>query len=127
MENKFLIDTHIWIWSMEKKKRLSENIFKLLNNPQNSIYISVATIWEMTIKAGRKKLKIPNNIEYVIKSAGFNILPIQLDHILRIKSLPAYHSDPFDRILIAQSQVENLTFITSDQKIWKYKLNILKA
>src|SRR3989344_836107 len=113
MENKFLIDTQIFIWSMEKNNRLSEKIFELLKNSQNSIFISVASIWEIIIKTGKKKLKSPKNIEEVINLAGFHILPIELDHVLAIKSLSNIHQDPFDRILIAQSQVENLTLISS--------------
>lgn len=127
MENKFLIDTHIFIWSMEKNKILSQKIFSILKNPQNSIYISVASIWEIIIKTGKKKLKSPDDFEKVINSVGFNIIPIKLDHVLAIKSLPHFHTDPFDRLLIAQAQVENLTLISSDPKIAKYKINLLQA
>ena len=127
MENRFLIDTHIFIWSMEKNKRLSEKIFNILKNPQNSIYLSVATVWEMVIKVKRRKLKMPENIEAVINAAGFHILPIEINHVLNVRTLPSHHFDPFDRILIAQSMIENLTLITSDPKIWQYKIDLLKV
>ena len=127
MENRYLIDTHIFIWSMEKNQRLPEKIFSLLKNSQNSIFISVASIWEIIIKTGKKKLKTPQNIEKVINMAKFNVLPINLNHVLAVKTLPNIHSDPFDRILIAQSLVENLTLISSDPKMSKYKIRLIEA
>lgn len=81
----------------------------------------------MVIKKGKKKLKAPKDIEGGIKASGFSILPIEFFHVLAVEKLPLYHKDPFDRVLVAQSQVENLTLITSDQKIWKYDIDILKC
>ena len=127
MENRYLIDTQVFIWSMENNKRISKNIFLLLKDQQNLIYFSVASIWEMIIKTSKKKLKTPKNIVEVINLAGFLILPINLKHVLSLTSLPAIHQDPFDRILISQSQTENLTLITSDPIIAKYKIKVLKA
>jgi len=112
---------------MENNKRISKNIFLLLKDQQNLIYFSVASIWEMIIKTSKKKLKTPKNIVEVINLAGFLILPINLKHVLSLTSLPAIHQDPFDRILISQSQTENLTLITSDPIIAKYKIKVLKA
>lgn len=123
----FLLDTQIFIWWMEKSPRLSNELLKLLNDPQDQILLSVASVWEMVIKKGKKKLKTPKDIEGGIKASGFSILPIEISHVLAVEKLPLYHKDPFDRVLVAQAQAENLTLITSDQKIWKYSINILKC
>lgn len=128
MANKgFLIDTQVFVWWMEESKRLPKNIFNLLNDPQNQIFLSVASVWEIVIKRAKNKLKVPTDIEGGIKKSYFTVLPIELAHVIQVDKLPIYHQDPFDRILISQAKVEGLTFITSDPKIWKYKISILKA
>jgi len=123
----FLIDTQIFIWWMEKSSRLSKDIFSFLNNSQNQIFLSIASVWEIVIKKAKKKLKTPKDVEGGIKASGFTPINIEMLHVLGIEKLPMYHNDPFDRILIAQSQAENLTFITRDKKIWKYKVAVLKC
>lgn len=127
-ENKsFLIDTQIFIWWMEKSKKLPQDLFDLLNNPQNQIFLSVASVWEIVIKKAKKRLKTPKNIEAGVIRSGFLVLPIGLKHVLGVEKLPLFHKDPFDRILISQAKTERLTFITTDEKIWKYDLSLLKA
>ncbi len=123
---RYLLDTHIFIWWMEEK-RLSKTLMDLLGDPRNKIYLSVAAIWEIVIKHSKGKLKISKDIEKGVKNSGFIVLPIETLHVLETGKFPNYHNDPFDRILIAQAKVENLTLITSDKKIWKYKLSFLKA
>lgn len=125
--NRYLLDTHILIWWMSKNSKLSEKISNILRNPHNQLFISTASIWEIIIKRAKKRLKVPQDIEKALKTSGFQLLPMQLSHVLKIETLPPIHHDPFDRMLIAQSNVENLTLITSDQKFWQYKLNLLKA
>lgn len=124
---RYLLDTHIFIWWMEKNKRLSTDTFDLLNNSQNKVFLSVASIWEIVIKKAKKKLKTPKDVEGGIKASGFISLNIDLSHVLEIEKLPTYHNDPFDRIIISQAKIEDLTLITSDKKIWKYDLRLLKA
>lgn len=128
MESKrFLVDTNIFIWWMEKSNRLGKNIFTLVNDPQNLIFLSVASILEIVIKRAKKKLKIPKDIDTGLRESGFRTLPIEFAHALEFEKLPSYHKDPFDRLLISQARVENLTLITSDEKIWRYDLPVLKA
>lgn len=123
---KYLVDTHVFIWWMEKSKRLPETIYILLNDPQVQIFLSVASIWEIIIKKQKKKLKLPVDLETGIKSSRFTLLPIEIADVLKILKLRLYHNDPFDRILIAQSQTRELTLITNDPKIHNYKSNILE-
>lgn len=122
----FLIDTHIFIWWMEKSTLLSEDIYQLIDNPQHQIFLSVASIWEMVIKNTTGKLKIQMDIEEGIKFSSFIPLPITLSHVLELKILPSYHNDFFDKIMIAQARVEKLTFVTEDVKIKKYDLKIVR-
>jgi len=107
----FLLDTQVFIWWMEKNSRLSNEFFKLLNDPQDQIFLSVASVWKMVIKKGKKKLKTPKDIERGVKSSGFSPLPIEIFHVLEVETLPLYHKDPFDRILIAQAKIENLALV----------------
>ncbi len=127
VKSKFLLDTHIFIWWMEKNKRLSDDLFDLINLSENEIFLSVATVWEIIIKKTKKKLKLSQDIKEAIDRNNFKVLPIEIAHILAIEKMPLIHGDPFDRILISQSKVEDLILITSDEKIWKYDAKILKA
>ena len=127
MNSKYLLDTHIFIWWMEKNKRLQKNIYDIINNPRNSIFLSVASIWEIVLKRAKGKLKTTTNIERGLKKFGFVILPIEISHVLETEKLPNYHSDPFDRLIIAQSRIEKLMVISHDQKIWKYNIDLLKC
>lgn len=124
---RYLLDTHVFIWAMEKKKRLPESIKNEITNPDNIIFISVATVWEIIIKSAKKKLKTPKDIKGDIAASNFQLLSIEVEHVLGIKELPGIHKDPFDRILISQAKIENLTLITSDEKIWKYKTPLIRA
>lgn len=121
----FLIDTHIFIWWMEQSKKLSQDRYELINNPENKIFLSMASVWEIIIKKSKNKLKLPGDIEEGIKFSGFTLLPITLSNILQLAKLPLYHYDPFDRMLIAQAKGENLVFICDDEKIKKYDLKLL--
>lgn len=124
---KYLLDTHIFIWWMEKNKRLPIDIKRLIDDSRNLAFISVASVWEIILKKRRKKLKVPRDIEGNIKKAGFSIIPIQISHVLLLEKLSFHHTDPFDRLLISQAKTEDLTLITHDRQIWKYDVDILKA
>lgn len=124
--NRFLLDTQVFIWWMKKSRQLPSNWLKLLSGPGNQVFLSVASVWEMVIKQKKNKLRLPTKIELGIRRSGFSLLPIGLAHALAVAKLPLYHQDPFDRILIAQAQVENLTLISSDKKMARYKIKLLK-
>lgn len=124
---RFLLDTHVFIWAMEGSKKLSADIMIKISDPKNEIFISVATIWEIVLKRQAKKMKLAFNPVASIEKTGLKVIPIQIPHVLGIGELPLYHKDPFDRILIAQAIVENLTLVTSDEKIWKYKTSLIRA
>ncbi len=128
VKNNILLDTHVFIWAMEKNNRLSSDIQDMLTSPTTSIFISVASVWEIVIKKAKKKLKISQDIEAGIKKAKFTILPLEIAHVLAVENLPLHHQDPFDRVLLAQAKIESLSLITADKKMWRYKtIDIIKV
>lgn len=114
---KLLLDTHILLWAAGEPEKLSEEARLLLSDPNNSLFFSAASIWEIVIKnaLGREDFKIdPCLLEQGLRENGYRELPIGAAHALTVGNLPSVHKDPFDRILLAQAMVENLLLLTSD-------------
>lgn len=120
---KYLLDTHEIIWWSDDNQKLKPEFKKIIANPNNTIFVSVASVWEIKIKLKIKKIKLKTNIEKIIKQNNFEILNINLEHVLEVEDLPNYHKDPFDRILIAQSFVEGCQLLTQNKIVRKYILN----
>jgi PIN domain nuclease of toxin-antitoxin system len=123
----YLLDTHTFIWWIEDNLNLSYQSKQIISNPNNLIFISAVNTWEITIKKSLGKLNVPSNLEEIILQCGFDILPIAIKHTLFIENLDKHHDDPFDRLLISQAIIENLTIITRDEKIIKYKVPYILA
>jgi PIN domain nuclease of toxin-antitoxin system len=125
----FLLDSHVFIWSYDKQHKLSQTALQAMSNPANTLFLSVASVWEMQIKIMIGKLKLqdplPNIIAEQQKINGFQILPIELSHALYLETLPLHHKDPFDRLLISQATVENMTLVSADAEFSKYQVNLL--
>ena len=121
----YLLDTHIFLWSLDETKRLTKEVAKILKDPRNRIFVSVATAWEISIKQKKGKLPLKTTLEECFRKSNFEILEIKLPHILQLENLPFYHKDPFDRMLVAQAIVEKLMIITADEKIKKYDVSVL--
>lgn len=120
-----LLDTHTFIWFFNGDEQLSLKAKKLIADSKNQKFVSIASIWEVAIKIGLKKLIFDGNTSEVaglMKQNGFQILQISIDHITVYESLEFIHRDPFDRILVAQAIVENMTIITRDENIHKYSI-----
>lgn len=125
---KYLVDTHIFLWWLVDEKRLKASIKEILQNQDNTIYASVITAWELSIKlTNSSALRLKTTIEDCFQKAGFDILNVTFSHVLHLQKLEQHHKDPFDRMLIAQARVENATLITGDEKIWKYDVEVLRA
>ena len=123
----FLIDTQTYMWFNEGNSRLPSSVKKLMEN-SNSLVVSIATFWEITIKAGLGKLIVYENIADVIDKAllnGFRILPIKREHLVVLSTLDLIHRDPFDRIIIAQAIAENMPIISSDDVFQQYPVNCI--
>ncbi|TXL20627.1 PIN domain nuclease, partial [Methylococcaceae bacterium HT5] len=113
-----------FIWWLNDSPELSSKANKIISKPDNSIFVSHASYWEIAIKVSIGRLTFPlESIESELQLNGFELLPIKSSHILHSASLPMLHRDPFDRILIAQAQIENLSLVTADQHIQKYALS----
>jgi len=124
----FLLDTHILLWWLCDSPRLRSNARKLIASPDNQIYISSASIWEASIKRALGKLEFePKELLLAIESEDFQELAITAKHGLVAGDLPRHHDDPFDRMLIAQAQVEGFTIITHDAQFKKYEVPIIWA
>lgn len=117
---KYLLDTHMFIWCMENSSRLKPETRKIVKDASKSIFISMVTPWEITIKVMLKKLQLDIPIPKLFNNLEFEILPIKLDHILALLKLPPIHKDPFDRMLVAQAKSEKLNLLSSDPKIHSY-------
>jgi len=119
----FLLDTHRALWALSDDERLTKEARGLITNEGNRIFVSVASMWEIAIKKALKPDKIPiSGKEYLhyCGQAGYELLPIRETHVLSLENLPALHSDPFDRILVAQASAESLMLLTHDSVIAKY-------
>lgn len=126
---RYLIDTHILLWHAENQK-LSPELLEIINNPENIIYVSHVTLWEITIKVSIGKLSLNFNIgefEKMLKANQFTVLPFNFMSYQHLVSLPFHHQDPFDRMLIAQAKSEKIPLITHDDKIKLYDLDIISA
>ena len=125
---QLLIDTHILIWFLEGNNLLLQPRRQIISNSQNEILVSIASVWEIAIKISIGKLTLANPLADVIKQISIEdieILPISPEHTLQVSTLPFHHRDPFDRIIIAQSQVENFAIMSDDSEFVKYTINIL--
>lgn len=129
MEKRYLIDTQCWLWWHINPEKLSQRQYTIIEDGENEVYFSVVSAWEISIKYRLKKLKLPclpsSYIRKRIASGCMNILALQMDHSLYVEDLPACHSDPFDRLLITQAQLEDMTIITNDQCFNSYDVQLI--
>jgi PIN domain nuclease of toxin-antitoxin system len=123
---KYLLDTHAVLWWMDASPELSEELRELLRT-EPEVYVSAVTPWEIALKQSLGKLPGPPELAERARDLQFKGLPITADHGVRTGRLPWHHRDPFDRVLIAQAQLEDLTLITRDTWIPKYDVPVLRA
>jgi len=125
---KALLDTHVFLWAISDDGRLSRRAQQIFTG-SNALWLSVASLWEILIKVKAGKLPLPEpSGPYLVKELVENrieVLPIKLDHVLRIESLAVHHRDPFDHILIAQSIEEDLPLITADPVFEHYPVDVI--
>ncbi|MFT6867102.1 MAG: PIN domain nuclease of toxin-antitoxin system [Cyclobacteriaceae bacterium] len=117
----YLLDTHVYLWWQSEQDQLSETARSAIKDVSNTIFISAAVPWEITIKRNLGKLKAPENIMDFMEVDNFLPLSISYEHISILAKLTDHHHDPFDRIQIAQAIAEDLTLITRDKQILKYE------
>jgi PIN domain nuclease of toxin-antitoxin system len=125
---KALLDTHSFLWAITEDSRLSHRARQIFT-ANSSLWLSVVSVWEILIKVRTGKLALPEPTgSYLVKELTKNqidILPLSLDHVLRLEQMELHHRDPFDRILIAQSLEESLPIVTSDPQFEKYPIELI--
>jgi PIN domain nuclease of toxin-antitoxin system len=120
---RLLLDTHILIWWLSDDRKLQKSAREIIANPNNEVLVSVASVWEVAIKAALKRIDIElDDFGDEIVKGGFHLLPIGLRHAVTVGRLPAVHRDPFDRMLVAQASVEELRVVSHDRVFERYRL-----
>ncbi len=123
---KILLDSHTIIWFEEDDEQLPESVKALIEDEENEKFISIASIWEIAIKVGNRKLKLNKPIDDyfldLLQRNGYSLLPIALPHALAVCLLPQHHKDPFDRLLITQSLLEVMPIVSIDSAFDDYKV-----
>jgi PIN domain nuclease of toxin-antitoxin system len=125
---KLLLDTHILLWAAGQPEKLSESARTLLTTPENFLFFSAASIWEIVIKRGlgRDDFKVdPRRLRKMLIVHGYTELPVTAEHVLKVETLPLLHKDPFDRLLLAQAHTEGLLLLTIDASVLQYSEFVL--
>jgi PIN domain nuclease of toxin-antitoxin system len=124
-----LLDTHVWLWWLDDNPQLGPQARAAIGRTDSEIWVSAASAWEIAMKValGRLDLGEPPEIclPRELKRSGFRPLAVAVDHAVGVARLPLHHRDPFDRLLVAQAQLEGLTIVTSDPRIAKYDVPTL--
>ncbi len=121
---KLLLDTHTWLWWLAGEL-LSSEAADAIANPDNDVCLSSVSVWEAMIKASLGKLDVPDDL--IAASAQFEEMPVSWAHAEAVRGLPLHHRDPFDRLLIAQAQVEEAQVVTRDRAFGAYDVEVLWA
>jgi PIN domain nuclease of toxin-antitoxin system len=128
---RILLDTQCWLWMSLSPKRLSPRGRRLVEDQKNILYLSAASAWEIAIKHALGKLRLPEPpVSYVparVNALGVQSLPIEHAHAVHVATLPPHHRDPFDRILVAQAQLDDLPILTADPLIAAYDVTTIAA
>ena len=120
---KLLLDTHLLLWAAGEPERLSASAHALINDLDNELLFSAASLWEVAIKRGLGRKDFQVDVRLLRRGLldnGYGELPIVSDHVVAIESLPPIHKDPFDRVLVAQATVEGITLLTVDPVVARY-------
>lgn len=126
-----LLDTHVWLWLQTTPERLSGEALELVQDGSNELFLSAASAWEIAIKYALGKLPLPEPPDRYVPSrlatSGTTPLPVDLRHALHVAALPRHHRDPFDRLLVAQAQLEDLVLVTADGQFGPYEVRTVVA
>ena len=124
---RLLLDTHVLLWSLTDPRKLSRRTREAVEDARNDVFVSAVSGWEIAVKRALGKLEAPDDLEAGIRQQGFMPLHLTFLHAERAGALPAHHGDPFDRMLVAQAQVEGLVVVTRDARIPLYGIRTLEA
>ncbi len=126
-----LLDTHVFLWAVARSRKLRKAARNAIEDPANALFLSSAAAWEIAVKYCLGKLPLPSPPAVYVpartRDLGCSDLPVLQQHTVSISELPNHHADPFDRIMIAQAQIEGLTFVTADPLVLQYPIQTLDA
>ncbi len=126
---KVLIDTHVFLWSIVSPTKLSSRARSTIQSGDNHVLLSAASLWEIAIKEQVGRLSLPDPPDRYLRrriaESDIEMLSISAEHALRLFSLPLHHKDPFDRIIVAQSQEENIAVVTADAVMKHYEIEVI--
>lgn len=122
---RLLLDTHVLLWWLADDPTLGAEARTGISDPESAVYVSAATVWEISIKRALGKLEAPSDLLRQIESHRFGPLAITASHAQAAGALPRHHDDPFDRMLVAQAMIENLTLLSRDSRIGLYGVEVL--
>ena len=122
-----LLDTHVVVWWLDDPGRLSEAARAAIADGRNRAFVSAGSVWEIGLKVAKQKLRMPTGHVKALEEDGFGFLDIRMNHVQRAAALPAHHGDPFDRLLLAQAQAEDMILVTRDDALGRYGIPILVA
>ena len=122
---RLLLDTHVFLWWLADNRALAVAARELIGSPDNIVYVSAASVWEIAIKKSLAKLRAPDDVEAIVEAEGFEALPISLFHAEQAGALPPVHRDPFDRMLVAQAQAEGLILVSQDRRLAQYGVRVV--
>lgn len=123
---RVLLDTHVLLWSLEAPHRIGAEAMRVFQGRETVVVVSVVSIWEIAIKKRRGQLSAPDHLPDMI-SALHDVLDVRLDHAWRVAALPPHHGDPFDRLLVAQAQIEGIPLVTHDRHLERYDVTVIRA
>lgn len=126
---RILLDTHVLLWLTDDTSKLPAKVISLCEDENNSLFISIASFWELAIKMSTGKIALADNaieqLQAWCADNAISILPIEMNHCIRLQTLPFHHRDPFDRLLIAQAECEKLSVISADEHFPAYGVDVI--
>ena len=123
---RLLLDTHALLWALSAPQQLPVSLRRAIQADENDVYASLASAWEIAIKAALGKIEFDvRSLERMLAATGFQTLDISLQHAVRVAELPMHHGDPFDRMLVAQALSESMVLVTRDRALRQYGVRIL--
>jgi PIN domain nuclease of toxin-antitoxin system len=122
-----LLDTHVFVWALTATDRVPDAAWPILRDPERRLLLSVASAWELAVKSARGRIRLTGGVARFVaegcRRAGVDLLGVDLEHTAAVERLPHHHRDPFDRMLVAQAQVEGFALLTYDQALAAYDVD----
>ncbi|MCA1673023.1 MAG: type II toxin-antitoxin system VapC family toxin [Actinobacteria bacterium] len=122
-----LLDTHVLLWALDDDTRLSDEAHHAITAGRNRVLVSAVSAWEITVKKALGKLRAPADLVDQLERLRFTPLDVTVPHALAVGELPEHHTDPFDRLLVAQARTESLTLVSRDPQLQRYEVDVLVA